>query len=140
MAMEVVQQAQEAVDLITKQIPTGRSEEVRNLRQETKAVQDTLTAIMNRISPARVTGDQRAKRAEYNLRGTVTGAMSAISDGFDPLSDTQKRSAELAEIELNKMLVRIDDFFTNTWPPFKELIQKSQVSPFKDKPYSKLSW
>ncbi len=139
-AMEIIQQAQEAVDLITKQIPAGRSEDTRNLRQETKAVQDTLTAIMNRISPARATDSQRAKRSESNLRGSVTGALSAISDGFDPLSETQKRTAELAEIELNKMLARIDDFFTNTWPAYKEMIQKSQVSPFKDKPYSKLSW
>jgi hypothetical protein len=139
-AMEIIQQAQEAVDLITKQIPAGRSEDTRNLRQETKAVQDTLTAIMNRISPARATDSQRAKRSESNLRGSVTGALSAISDGFDPLSETQKRTAELAEIELNKMLARIDEFFTNTWPAYKEMIQKSQVSPFKDKPYSKLSW
>jgi len=139
-AMELIQQAQEAVDLITKQIPAGRSEEIRALRQETKAVQDTLNAMMNRINPTRPTDTQRAKPADYNLRSKVMGAMSAISDGFDPLSDSQKRSAELAEIELLKMLNKVDDFFTNTWPQFKDKIEKSNVSPFKDKPFTKLSW
>jgi hypothetical protein len=95
---------------------------------------------MNRINPTRPTDNQRAKPAEYNLRSQVMGAMSAISDGFDPLSDSQKMTAELAEIELLKMLNRVDDFFTNTWPAFKEKIEKSSVSPFKDKPFTKLSW
>jgi hypothetical protein len=47
---------------------------------------------------------------------------------------------ELAEKELKKMLSQIDEFFTSTWPAFKETISKSSVSPFKDKPYSKISW
>jgi hypothetical protein len=68
------------------------------------------------------------------------GALSAASDGFDALSPTQKTTVELAEKELKKMLLRIDSFFTETWPAFKELISKSAISPFRDKPYSKIAW
>lgn len=139
-AMEVIKQAQEAVDLVTKEIPAGKSEELRTLRQETKTIKDTLTAIMNRISPERPAETQRASPAGYNLRSQVLGALSSASDGFDALSNTQKTAVELAEKELNKMLVRVDDFFTATWPAFKEMISKSSVSPFSDKPWSKLSW
>jgi photosystem II stability/assembly factor-like uncharacterized protein len=139
-AMELIKQAQEAVDLVTKELPAGRSEEVRALRQQTNTIKDTLAAIMNRISPERPTETQRASPAEYNLRSQVSGALSAASDGFDALSGTQKTTVELAEKELKKMLSQIDEFFTSTWPAFKETISKSSVSPFKDKPYSKISW
>jgi photosystem II stability/assembly factor-like uncharacterized protein len=139
-AMEIVKQAQDAVDLVAQELPSGRSEEIRNLREQTNTIKDTLAAIMNRISPERPTDTQRAKPAEYNLRSQVMRAMSAAADGFDALSSTQKIAVELAEKELNKNLERIDDFFTNTWPAYKELIAKSPASPFKDKPYKKLSW
>jgi photosystem II stability/assembly factor-like uncharacterized protein len=139
-AMELIKQAQDAVDLVTKEIPTGRSDELRALRQETKTVKDTLAAMMNRISPERPAETQRAAPAEYNLRSQVMGAISSASDGFDALSDTQKTAVELAEKELKKMLDQVDVFFTITWPAFKETISKSSVSPFNDKPYSKISW
>lgn len=139
-AMELIKQAQDAIDLITKEIPTGRSEELRTIRQETKTIKDTLAAMMNRISPERPTETQRASPAEYNLRSQVSGALSSASDGFDALSTTQKTAVELAEKELKKMLDQVDVFFTTTWPAFKETISKSSVSPFNDKPYSKISW
>jgi photosystem II stability/assembly factor-like uncharacterized protein len=139
-AMELVKQAQETVDLITKGLPAGRSDSIKVLRQETTAVRDTLAAIMNRISPERPAETQRAVQADYNLRNQVMGALSAASDGFDALSPTQKTTVELAEKELKKMLLRIDSFFTETWPAFKELISKSAISPFRDKPYSKIAW
>ncbi len=139
-AMGILKQAQDAVDLITKEIPTGRSEEIRAIRQETNTVKDTLAAIMNRISPERPTETQQASPAEYNLRSQVTGALSGASDGFDALSSTQKTAVELAEKELKKMLDRVDEFFSTTWPAYKETILKSTISPFKDKPYSKISW
>ena len=139
-AMELIKQAQDAIDLVTKEIPTGRSDELRTLRQETKTIKDTLAAMMNRISPERPAETQRAIQAEYNLRSQVTGALSAASDGFDALSTTQKTAVELAEKELKKLLDQVDLFFTGTWPAFKETISKSSVSPFNDKPYTKISW
>jgi len=139
-AMELIKQAQDAIDLVTKEIPTGRSEELRSLRQETKTIKDTLAAMMNRISPERPTETQRASPAEYNLRSQVSGALSSAADGFDALSTTQTTAVDLAEKELKKMLDQVDVFFTLTWPAFKETISKSSVSPFNDKPYSKISW
>jgi hypothetical protein len=139
-AMEIIKQAQDAIDLITKELPTGRSEDVRALRQETNTIKDTLAAFMNRISPERPAETQRASPAEYNLRSQVTGALSSASDGFDELSTTQKTAVELAEKELKKMLDQVDTFFSTTWPAYKETISKSSISPFKDKPYSKMSW
>ena len=139
-AIELVKQAQEAVDLITKELPAGRSDSIRTLRQQTTAVKDTLAAIMNRISPERPTDSQRAVQSEYNLRSQVTGALSAASDGFDALTPTQKTAVDLAEKELLKMLQRIDQFFTDTWPAYKELVSKSAVSPFRDKPYTRIAW
>jgi len=139
-AMELIKQAQDAIDLVTKEIPAGRSEELRTLRQKTKTIKDTLTAMMNRISPERPTETQRASRAEYNLLSQVTRALSSASDDFDALSSTQKTAVELAEKELKKMLDQVDAFFTTTWPAFKETVSKSSVSPFNDKPWSKISW
>jgi len=139
-AMELIKQAQDAVDLVTKEIPAGRSEELRTLRQETKTIKDTLAAMMNRISPERPTETQRASPAEYNLVSKVTRALASASDGFDALSNTQKIAVELAEKELKKMLDQVDLFFTTTWPAFKETVSKSSVSPFNDKPWSKISW
>ncbi len=139
-AMEIIKQAQDAIDLITKELPTGRSEDVRALRTQTNTIKDTLAAMMNRISPERPTETQRASPADYNLRSQVTGALSAASDGFDALSTTQKTAVDLAEKELKKMLDQVDTFFSTTWPAYKETISKSTISPFKDKPYSKISW
>jgi photosystem II stability/assembly factor-like uncharacterized protein len=139
-AIDLIKQAQESVDLIAKTIPTGRSEEYRAIRSETNAVKDSLAAMMNRISPERPTETQRAIPADYNLRSMVTGALYSASDGFDAISTTQKATVELAEKDLNLMLVKVDLFFTTTWPAYKETILKSSISPFKDKPYSKMSW
>lgn len=139
-AIETIKQAQEAIDLVAKEIPTGKSEEFRALRQETNTIKDTLAAMMNRISPERPTETQRASRAGYNLRSQVTGALSSASDGFDALSSTQKTAVELAEKELKKMIEQVDLFFSDTWPAYKETVLKSSISPFKDKPYIKLSW
>ncbi|MFO7615908.1 MAG: hypothetical protein R6V75_01510, partial [Bacteroidales bacterium] len=139
-ATELIRQAQEAADLVMKQIPAGRSDELRALREETQTVQDTLKALMHKINPERPADNQRASPAEYNLRNQVTRAISAASSGFGELTGTQRRTVELAEIELLTMLKRIDQFFTETWPAFRQRIENAPVSLFKDKPYSSLSW
>ncbi len=137
---EALKAAKASLDIINQQIPKGRSDEIRELREKTKAVGDTLSSIMNELSPPRDENAQGIVRGKPGIQSIVSSALRSVSSGFGPITGNQKTQVALAEEKLKKSLERINKFFGETWPEYKSFIDTSALSPFTDKPFKSLKW
>ena len=133
--------AKAALDLIEKQIPRGRSDEIRELRDRTTAISDTLKSIMNELSPERPEATQRTSRGgQQGVQSMVQSALRGISSGSGPITGTQKTQVILAEAKMKALLDRVNQFFLESWPEYKSFVESSPLTPFTDRPFKKLGW
>jgi len=135
-----LKQAKASLDLIEKQIPKGRSDSIKELRSKTKAIKDTLQAIMDELSPPQPKNVQGMFDRKPGIQSKVQSASWSLGRGYGPVTGTQKTQVKLAEKELRKFLVKVDAFFTGPWPAYKSFIKQSALTPFTGKPYKKLEW
>jgi photosystem II stability/assembly factor-like uncharacterized protein len=133
-------QAKASLELIEKQIPRGRGEEIREIRSRTSTVSDTLTSIMEELSPPRGENPQRATRGVVGVQSKVQSASRGLTSGYGPVTGTQKVRIELAEATLKDFLAKVNRFFEGTWVEYKEFIQGSNLTPFTDGEFKKLEW
>jgi hypothetical protein len=137
---EALNTAKAAIDLIKQQIPRGRGDDIRELREKTQAVEDSLTSIMNELSPPRDENAQGIVRGEGGVQSEVSSVARSLPRGFGPVSGTEKIEAQLAEEKLADALEKINRFFTDVWPDFKEFINNSALTPFKDRQFEPLKF
>ena len=64
----------------------------------------------------------------------VYTASSYIGRALDPVNDTDKRVMQHASDKVNGVLKRVDGFFTGPWKQYREMMEKTNLSPFKDYP------
>ncbi len=137
-ARTAITNASTALEAITKQLPRGRSEEVRELRTQTTAMQDSIKALQAILTPPTDEKAQGITRRVGGLQSKVQSAQRSLSGGDGPVTGTERTAAALAEKELKEFLDKVNEFFTGPWPAYKELIQNSEISFFKDEEYKPL--
>ena len=131
-------EASTAVASINKQLPKGRSDEVRELKEQTGSIEKLIKELQTIMSPPRDEKAQGITRRTSGLQSKVQMAQRALSSGSGPITGTQKTTVAIAEKELIVFLDKVNEFFTGPWPEFKEYIGNSSISFFKDKEYKPL--
>jgi hypothetical protein len=53
---------------------------------------------------------------------------------MDPVNDTDNRVIKHAQDKVNAMLKRVDSFFNGSWKQYREMMEKTSISPFRDYP------
>jgi len=132
--------ANKTLEAITKQIPRGRSDEIKELRKQTSATQDSVKALLGIISPPRDDKAQGITPRGRGLQSKVSSAQYGLAGGFGQVSGNTKLAIALAEKDLAVFLEKVDLFFTTTWPDYKKFIQDAKLSPFTDSEYKALKW
>jgi hypothetical protein len=61
--------------------------------------------------------------------GTASGYVSSRKNG---ISETEKKLIQFAEEELKMALDKTNTFFTKKWLPYRDEIEKQNVTPFKE--------
>ena len=130
--------ANTALEAIAKQIPKGRSEEIRELRSQTSAMQDSVKAILNSLTPPRDEKAQGITRRVSGIQAKISSPQRSVANGFGPITGNERISIKLAEKELQALLDKVNEFFNVSWSAYKELINSAELSPFTDGDYTPL--
>lgn len=130
-----ITEASAALELISKQLPRGRSEEIRELRNRTSAMQDSIKNLQALLTPPRDENAQGITRRESGVAGKVQSVQRSIGRGTGPVTGNEKTALQLAEKELAGFLEKVNAFFTGPWPEYQQLIEDSDLSFFKQDSY-----
>ena len=131
-------EASTALDVISKQLPRGRSEEVREMRTRTTAMQDSVKALQGILSPPRDESAQGIVRGSSGLNSSIQSVSRSIGRGFGPVTGNDRVSMKKADKELAAFLEKFNAFFAGPWPEYKEYIENSTLSFFKDEEFKPL--
>ena len=122
------------VDEFDKKIKETKRADLKDAGQQTKAMRDSLNMLMDLVY------GKEDKRQGITMSETRTAmdyvytASSYIGRALDPVNDTDKRVMQHASDKVNGVLKRVVGFFTGPWKQYREMMEKTNLSPFKDYP------
>jgi len=62
----------------------------------------------------------------------IQTARGYIARSNDPVSETDRRVYKQAEDRINDVVKRVNSFYSTTWPAYRAMMEKVNLSPFKD--------
>ncbi|NOY37394.1 MAG: hypothetical protein GXO83_07440 [Chlorobi bacterium] len=128
-AMNRIKESKTVMQSVKKMMPKEKSDAVKKLKEVSKEVNDSLTAISAILFPKEnVQGIYRdPKVITSKLRG-VRPVMYEI----EPLNATQKLQLKQTEELIDKTVKRINTFFDTQWKTYRNAVEAVNITPFKD--------
>jgi len=62
----------------------------------------------------------------------IQTARSYITRSNDPINETDRRVYNVAEDKVKEAIKRVNDFYAVSWPAYRTMMEKINLSPFKD--------
>ena len=125
-AMDRLNEAQETLGLLEKQLPKEDS----SLVQQTQALKDTIQAQMEKVRGKRgLQGIVRSPDILNARMGQVSYYLGASNQQHSPNADHLMR---LVAEEVEAYVAEVNQFFEGQWKPYREAVEEANVSPFKD--------
>lgn len=116
-----------------KEMESRKNEDLKSKIDQTKAVKDSIKAIMDSILGIPQVG-LGTKPADPTLTRMIISALGYISSAKGSINATDRRVYGFAEDEINKIVERVNKFYSTTWSSYKQLMEAANLSPFKSYP------
>jgi photosystem II stability/assembly factor-like uncharacterized protein len=140
--MSRVQTATDAVDRLneakkTIELIAGRLKErnddttkaVKDLKDQGKALQDSIKALTELINPPEVQG---FKDYPTLVRSELGMASAYINSSWEAHGETERLALEQAERTLARVVNRVNRFFETRWPEYRSAVEAVNLSFFKE--------
>ena len=127
-------ESKEITDKVSAQIKGLKGDEIKELQKSLKTVQDSLKAVQDMIFGEENEDVQGITSRSYDqyVSGKVFMAMRQISSRPGKPTITEKNMVEQANLKIKECVVAINHFYENTWPAFREKVENTKISLFKD--------
>lgn len=120
-----------ASELETK-MKEAKRDDLKEALDKTKAIKDSIDKVVDYILGPEdkrqgITSNEFPEPVSY-----INTAMFYANTSRDPLSDRDNVVFKQAEDKTKDMLERVNAFYNTQWPAYRTLMEKINVSPFKD--------
>jgi photosystem II stability/assembly factor-like uncharacterized protein len=131
-ATDRLRESLEVVDEYEKKIKDTKRTDLKEVTDKTKVMKDSINALFDFVL-GKVDKRQGIVRSpDPTPVSYIQTARGYIGRSTDPISDTDKRVYKQAEDKINEMVNRINKFYTSAWPEYRAIMEKVNLSPFKD--------
>jgi photosystem II stability/assembly factor-like uncharacterized protein len=131
-ATDRLRESLEIVDEYEKRIKDTKRTDLKEVTDKTKVMKDSINALFDFVL-GKVDKRQGIVRSpDPTPVSYIQTARGYIGRSTDPISDTDKRVYKQAEDKINEMVNRINKFYTSAWPEYRAIMEKVNLSPFKD--------
>jgi hypothetical protein len=115
-----------------KKIKESKRTDLKDASDKTIAMKDSINALFDFIL-GKV--DKRQGIVSSEVPSPVSYIQTAsgyISQSTDPVTDTDKRVYKHAEDKISEVINRVNKFYSSAWPAYRAMMEKVNLSPFKD--------
>jgi hypothetical protein len=130
-ATERIRKAREAVEAVNEQLGDRDDDTAEALKEQGKAVQDSLTALEARFSGEE--GAQGIRRDPGTVQASLSTASSYIQSGHNAPDPSAHIALEQARTALGSFLDEVNRFFAEDWPAYRQAVDAAQVSRSRTK-------
>jgi hypothetical protein len=131
-ATDRLRESLEIVEDYEKKIKDAKRTDLKDASDKTKAMKDSVNALFDYIL-GKVDKRQGIVRSpDPTPVSYIQTARGYISRSMDPISDTDRRVYKNAEDKINDVVNRVNKFYSAAWPEYRTMMEKVNLSPFKD--------
>jgi len=134
-ATQATDRLRESMDIVEeyeKKLKDSKRTDLKEATEKTKAMKDSVNALFDFIL-GKVDKRQGIVRSpDPTPVSYVQTARGYITRSNDPVSDTDRRVFKQAEDKMNEVVKKVNDFYATSWPPYRTMMEKINLSPFKD--------
>jgi photosystem II stability/assembly factor-like uncharacterized protein len=134
-ATQATDRLRESLDIVEeyeKKIKDTKRTDLKEASDKTKAMKDSLNAVFDFIL-GKVDKRQGIVRSpDPTPVSYIQTARGYIARSNDPISETDRRVYKQAEDKINDMVKRVNVFYSTSWPAYRSVMEKINLSPFKD--------
>jgi len=131
-ATDRLRESLEIAEEYEKKIKETKRTELKEASDKTKAMKDSVNALFDFIL-GKVDKRQGIVRSpDPTPVSYIQTARGYIARSNDPVSETDKRVYKQAEDKINDVVKRVNNFYSTTWPAYRTMMEKVNLSPFKD--------
>ncbi len=133
-ATDRLREAKEITEEFEQKIRSSKRTDLKEAADKTKAVKDSVNALFDFILGKEDNRQGIVRSAEPSPVSYIQTAAGYIMRSRDPISETDRRVYKHAEVKIDAAVRKVNYFFDNTWKEYRTLMEKIQLSPFKDYP------
>ncbi len=131
-ATDRLRESLEIVQEYEKKIKETKRSDLKEVSDKTKAMKDSVSALFDFIL-GKVDKRQGIVRSpDPTPISFIQTARGYIARSTDPISDTDKRVYKQAEDKIREVVNRVNKFYSSAWPEYRAIMEKVNLSPFKD--------
>lgn len=130
-ATDRLRESKELTEDFEKRINDAKKSELKAAADKTKAMKDSVSAVFDFILGPEdkrqgITMSKDPSRFSY-----VQTAGQFVSRSREPIGETDRRVIKHAEDKMAEIVDRVNKFYATTWPEYKAMMEKVDLSPFK---------
>ena len=122
------------LDEFEKKLKEAKKPELKEAVQQTKVMRDSLNALMDLVYGKEDKRQGITMSESRTAMDYVFTASGYVGRALDPVNETDRRVMKHASDKVNAVLQRVDRFFGGPWKQYREMMEKTSLSPFKDYP------
>lgn len=131
-AADRLRESLEIADEYEKKIKDTKRTDLKEAADKTKVMKDSINALFD-FMLGKVDKRQGIVRSpDPTPVSYIQTARGYIGRSMDPISETDRRVYQQAEAKMNDVVKRVNTFYTSAWPEYRSMMEKINLSPFKD--------
>ena len=124
--------AKPGVEEFEKKIKESKHTDLKEATDKTKAMKDSINTLFDFILGKEDKRQGIVRSPDPTPVSYIQTAQFYIARSHDPIGETDKRVYKHAEDKIGLVTKRVNDFYETSWKPYRELMEKVTLSPFKD--------
>lgn len=131
-AADRLRESKEIVEEYEKKMKDAKRNDLKEAMYKTKAMKDSIEAVLDFMF-GKVDKRQGIVRSpDPTPISYIQTAQGYVGRSRDPISDTDKRVYQHAVDKMATLTKRVNDFYETQWKQYREMMEKVNLSPFKD--------
>jgi photosystem II stability/assembly factor-like uncharacterized protein len=131
-ATDRLRESLEIVEEYEKKMKDSKRTDLKEVVDKTKVMKDSINVLFDFVL-GKVDKRQGIVRSpDPTPVSYIQNARGYIGRSTDPISDTDRRVYKQAEDKINEVVNRINKFYASAWPEYRAMMEKVNLSPFKD--------
>jgi hypothetical protein len=123
----------EIIDDVSKRLKDKKGDEYKELKELGKATKDSIEALMTMmVGPDNSKKQGIVRSPDPNVNTYLFTARRYIGSGLHAPGATEERVMEHARTAVADAIEKVNAFFTDQWPAYRNKVEATDLSPFKD--------
>lgn len=132
LAADRLRESKEIVEEYEKKMKEAKRNDLKEAMDKTKVMKDSIEAVLDFMF-GKVDKRQGIVRSpDPTPISYIQTAQGYVGRSRDPISDTDKRVYQHAVDKMAILTKRVNDFYETQWKPYRAMMEKVSLSPFKD--------